>query len=183
MDGGNEQIVTIKFCFKDGVTTTETLELEHIKFSISGRKRNGIWREIWLSKIDSNWRILCCFCWFVQKWPSNCIKNDSNIFERPQACSSSRFWKRNTKWELGKEKVVCTFCSTLLDTWAKERSSHILPRHYRDGRWRQIIFSNIITGEVTWCFASEPKQSDRMFWMSWWDICLAEGIPKFTHQE
>jgi len=45
--------------------------------SISRRKGAGRWREIWLSKIDSNWRKPCDFCWFVQKLPSNCIKNNS----------------------------------------------------------------------------------------------------------
>jgi hypothetical protein len=57
----------------------------------------------------------------------------------------------------GKEKVVCTFCSTLLDTWAKGRSSHILPRPYRDGRCRQNLFNKIITGDETWCFAYDPE--------------------------
>jgi hypothetical protein len=39
------------------------------------------------------------------------IKNDSRIFEHPQDCSSS-----DSERGFGKEKVVCTFCSTLLDT-------------------------------------------------------------------
>jgi len=47
--------------------------------------------------------------------------NDSRIFEHPQDCSSS-----DSERGLGKDKVVCTFCSTLLDTWGKGRSSHIL---------------------------------------------------------
>jgi hypothetical protein len=52
---------------------------------------------------------------------------------------------------------VCTLCSILLDTQAKGRSSHILPRHYRDGQCRQKLFNKIITGDETWCFAYDPE--------------------------
>jgi hypothetical protein len=122
-------------------------------FSISRRKGAGRrWREKWPTKIDANWNKHCCCCWFSQKWPSNRIKNDNRIFEHLQDCSPSdserRFWK---------EKVVCTFCSTLLDTWAKGRSSQILPRHYRDGRGRQFFLNKIITGDETWCFVYDPE--------------------------
>jgi len=41
---------------------------------------------------------------------SNRIKNDSRIFEQPQDCSSAV-----SERGFGKEKVVYTFCSTLLD--------------------------------------------------------------------
>jgi len=34
---------------------------------------------------------------------------------------------------------VCTFCSTHIDTWAKGKSSNILPRYYREGRYRQFF--------------------------------------------
>ena len=131
-------------------------------FSISRRKGAGRrWWEGWASKIDSNWGKHCCCCWSVQKLPSNRIKNDSRIFENPQDCSSS-----DSERGFGKEKVVCMFCSTLLNTWAKGRSSHILPRYYRDGRCRRIFFNKIITGDETWCFAYDPettRQSSEWF--------------------
>jgi hypothetical protein len=129
-----------------------------MEFSISRRKGACRWREIWLSKIDSNWSKHCCFCWFVQKWPSNRIKNDSIIFEIIQDCSSS-----HSERELGKEKIVCTFCFTILDTWAKGRSSHNLPRNYRVGRRRQIN-KNTIGGKkpgvlpLTWNKATECSE-------------------------
>jgi hypothetical protein len=53
-------------------------------------------------------------------------------FTTLQDCSSS-----DSERECGKEKVVCMFCSTLLDTWTKERSNHILPSHYFNARCRQ----------------------------------------------
>jgi hypothetical protein len=61
------------------------------------------------------------------------------------------------KEDLGKKKFVCMFCSTPLDTWANERSSHNLPRHYHDGRCRQKFFNKIITGDEPWCFACDPE--------------------------
>jgi hypothetical protein len=63
---------------------------------------------------------------------------------------------RNLKEDLGK-KVVCMFCSTLLDTRAKGRSSHIWPRHYRDGLSDKIFFNKIVTGNEAWCFAYDPE--------------------------
>ena len=47
----------------------------------------------------------------VKHNPSNRIKNDSRIFEHPKNCSSS-----DSERGFGKEKVVCAFCSTLVDT-------------------------------------------------------------------
>ena len=115
---------------------SELIKRFKVEFLISRRKGAGRWRrERWLSKINSNWGKHCCCPWFGTKWPSNRIKNDSRIFKHPQECSSS-----DSERGFGKEKVVCTFCSTLLDTWAKGRSSHILPRHYRDGQCRKKFF-------------------------------------------
>jgi hypothetical protein len=122
-------------------------------FSVSRQKGTGRrWRERWPSKINLNWGKHCCCCWFGQKWLSNRIKYDSIIFENPQDCCSS-----NSEWGFGKGKFVCTFCSTLLDTWAKGRSSHILQRHYRDGRCRQNILTTLLMWYGTWCFTYDPE--------------------------
>ena len=128
-------------------------------FSISRRKGAGRrWRERWPSKIGSHWGRHCCDCWFDQEWSSNRIKNDSRIFEHPQDCRSS-----DSERGFGKEKVVCKFCSTFLDTWAKGKSSHILPRHYRDGRCRQNFFLTILLREMrSDVLPMIPKQRDRV---------------------
>jgi hypothetical protein len=83
-----------------------------------------------------------------------------------------------------KEKVVCMFYSTLLDTWSTGRSIYILPRR-RDGRCRQKNFNKIITGDKTWYFSYWPRNKATEFWMGWWDIPSAEEteIPKVPHQE
>jgi len=133
--------------------------------------------EGWLSKIDSNWGKHCCRCWFGQKWQSNRIKNDSRIIEHPQD-----YFFSDSERGFGKEKAVCTFCSTLLDIWAKGRSSHILPRHYRD------CGANFFKTKLLWemrpgVLPMTPKQSD--FWIGWCDIPSAEEteIPKVQHQD
>jgi len=122
------------------------------------------WRERWPSKIDSYWGKHCCCCWFGQKLLLNHIKNDSRIFEHPQDCSSS-----DSKRRYGKEEVVCTFCSTLLDTWAKGRSSNILPK----------LFNKIIMGEETWCFAYDPETKRQS---SEWDGETSPWLKKLKFQ-
>ena len=140
-----------------------------VVFLILTWKGAGRWRrERWPAKIDLNRGKHCYCCWFGQKWLSNHIKNDSRIFEHSQDCSSL-----DSERGFGKEKVGCTFCCTLLDTWAKWRPSHILPRHYRNGRRRQF-FNSIITGNETWCSAYD-REIKRQFWMGWWGMRHALG--------
>ena len=138
---------------------SEPIKWFWVIFAISRRRESGRrWRGRWPSKIDSNWGKYCCCCWFCQKWPSNRIKNDSRIYEHPQNCSSS-----DSEREFAKEKVVCTICSALLDIWAKGRSSHILPRHYRDGRCRKKFFLTKLLWEMRpGVLPMTPKQSDRV---------------------
>jgi hypothetical protein len=163
MDGGNKQRFALKFCFKAGLSATETLVLvqkahgnealnrsNDLRWYSRFLKRKGPGRRWvgWPYKIDSNWGKHCCSCWFGQKWQSNRIKNDNIIFEHLQDCSSS-----DSERGFGKEKVVFTFRSTLLDTWAKGRSSQILPRHYHEDRSRQKFFKQNYYGRwgVVFC--------------------------------
>jgi hypothetical protein len=50
MDGGNEQIFAIKFCFKAGLSATETLELEQTYYGIEVLKRLKVFR--WNSRFS-----------------------------------------------------------------------------------------------------------------------------------
>jgi hypothetical protein len=90
MDGGNEQRVAIKFCFKAGLSATETLVLVQKDYGNEAVNRSNVFRwysrfwdgrelveddrERWPSKIDSNWGKHCCCCWFS--------KNDRRIASR-----------------------------------------------------------------------------------------------------
>ena len=95
MDGENEQRVAIKCCLKAGLSATETLILLQKSYGNEALKRSNVFtrysgfrdgRELVEGddKIDSNWGKHCCCCWFVQKWQSNCTKNDSRIFQHPK---------------------------------------------------------------------------------------------------
>jgi hypothetical protein len=91
----------------------------------------------------------------------NHIMNDSRIYEHPQDCSSL-----DPERGFEKEKVVCTFCSTLLDTWAKGRLSYILPRHYRNGWCRQKFFLTKLLREMRpGFFCLWPWNKATEFWM------------------
>ena len=70
------------------------------------------------------------------------VKNDHWITSRMTAESLNipKTSCSDSERGFGNEKVECTFCSALLDTWAKGRSSNILPRYYCDGRCRQKFF-------------------------------------------
>jgi hypothetical protein len=104
MDGGNEQRVAIKFCFKDGLSATETLVLvqkvygneavdrskvsrwysrfgdgrELVEFDERGGRRKSIRTEVNIAAVAH----------LVKNDSRFAIKNDSRIFELPQDCSS-----------------------------------------------------------------------------------------------
>jgi len=48
MDGGNEQRVAIKFCFKDGLSATETLVLVQKVYGNAALNRSNVFR--WYSR-------------------------------------------------------------------------------------------------------------------------------------
>jgi hypothetical protein len=122
-------------------------------FSISRRKEFGrIRQERWPSKFDSNWGKHCCCCWFVKKWRSNRIKNDSRIFEHPQDCSFFGFWMRI--WE----KASCVH--VLFQTpWllSKGKNESHLAKTLSRRPMQTKFFNNIIMGDENWYFASDPE--------------------------
>ena len=60
---------------------------------------------------------------------------------------------RIQKEDLGKRKLCARCVPHSLTPVQREDPSHILPRHYRDGRCRQKFLTKFITGDETWCFA------------------------------
>jgi hypothetical protein len=166
MYGGNEQRVAIKFCFKAGLSTTETLVMMQKTYGNKALNRSYVCR--WYSRFWDGRELVederggrpksTRTEVNIAAVAADLVKNDHRIASRMTAESLNIPKRRSSDSErgFGKKKVVCTFCSTLLDTWAKGRSSHILPRHYRDGRCQQK-FNKIITGDETWCFAYDPE--------------------------
>jgi hypothetical protein len=119
--------VAIKFCFKAGLSATETLILVQKAYGNEALNRSNVlgfysrFRDGGelveddergsrpkLTRTEVNIAAV-----------ADLVKNDRRIASRmiaetlniPQECSSS-----DSERGFGKEKVVCTFCSTLLDT-------------------------------------------------------------------
>jgi len=63
--------------------------------------------------------------------------------------------------DLGKRKLCARFFPTVLGTWAKERSRHILPRHYRVGRCRQKFLTKLLWVMRPVFLPMTPQQGDR----------------------
>jgi hypothetical protein len=119
MDGGSEQRVAIKFRFKAGLSATETLVLVQKAY---GNEAVNRWKVFsWYSRFRDGRELV--------KNDERCgrpksartevniaafadlVKNNSRIFYHPQDYSSS-----DLERGFEKEKVVCMFYSTLLDT-------------------------------------------------------------------
>jgi len=125
MNGGNEQRFAVKFCFKASLSATEAVVLVQKAYGNETVNRSKVFT--WYSRFRDGRDLveddgkggrpkstrtevnISAVADLAN--PSNCIKNDSRIFEHPQDCSSS-----DSERGFGKEKVVCTFCFTLLDT-------------------------------------------------------------------
>jgi len=119
MDGASEQRVAIKFCFKAGVSATETLGLVQKPYGNEALNRSKVFS--WYSRFrdgrelvendERGGRLKSTRTEVNITAFADLVKNESRIFDHPQDCSSSDSERR-----FEKEKVVCTFCSTLLDT-------------------------------------------------------------------
>jgi hypothetical protein len=120
MDGGNEQRVAIKFCFKAGLSATEIVVLVQTAYGNEALNRSNVfwWYSRFLegrelveddeeggrAKSTRNEVNIAVVAGMVKKLPSNRIKNDSRIFEHPKNCSSS-----DSEKDLGKRKLCASF--------------------------------------------------------------------------
>ena len=128
MDDGNEEGVALKCCSKAGLSATETLVLVQKAYGNEALNGSNVFR--WWSRfrggrdfveVDersgrtkstrNEVKIAAVADLF-----KNHIKNDNRISDHSQDYSSS-----DSERGFGKENVVCTVCSTVLDTWAKGR--------------------------------------------------------------
>jgi hypothetical protein len=127
MDGGNEQIVVIKFCFKAGLSATETLVLVQKAYGNEALNRSNVFRRYSRFRdgrelVEDDERGDCpkstrteissvAVAELVKNGRRNASRMIAESLNIPKDCSSS-----DSERGFGKEKVVCTFCSTLLDT-------------------------------------------------------------------
>ena len=126
MDGGNEQRVAIKFCFKAGLSATETLLLVQKAYGNEALNRSNVFR--WYSRfrggrqlVESDERGGCPKSTQIEvniADATNFVKNDRRIVSRmiAESLNIPKTSSSDPARGFGKEKVVCMFCSTLLDT-------------------------------------------------------------------
>jgi len=154
MDGRNEQRVAIKFCFKASLSATETLVLVQKAYGNEALNCLNIftwysWFQDGRELVDDNERGDSPKLTRTEvkiAAVADLVKNDRWIASTMIA-ESLNIPKTVVLWILKEDlekRAVCTFCSILIDTSAKGRSSHILPRHYHDGRCRQNFFFTIL---------------------------------------
>ena len=126
MDGGNEQRIAMKFCFKAGLSAKETLILVQKVYGNETLNRSKVFRRYYrfrdgrelVEDDERGGRPKSTGTELNIAGVAYLLKNDRRIASRMIA-ESLKFPKavvfRILKEDLGK-KVVCTFCSTFLDT-------------------------------------------------------------------
>jgi hypothetical protein len=126
MGGGNEQRLAIKFCFKAGLSATETLILVQKAYGNEALNRPNVFR--WYSRFrdgreleeddERGGRPKSTRTEVNIDAVADLVKNDIRIASRMIAESLNilKTSSSNSERGFGKEKVVCTFCFTLLDT-------------------------------------------------------------------
>ena len=172
MDGRNEHRVATKFCFKAGLSATETLVLVQKAYGNEALNLSNVFR--WYSRFLDGREVVDKtdgrpkLTWTEVNIAAvvDLAKNDHRIASRMIA--ETLKFPKTVVLRIPKEQIErCLHVfSTLLDTWTKGRSSHILPRHYRDGRCRQHFFNKIITEMRPGVLPMTPKQKNRvLIWM------------------
>ena len=123
MGGRNKQRVAIKFCFKAGLSVTETLILVQKACGNEPLNRSRLFR--WYSQFRDGRELVVDERGGHPKLTptevniaaiADFVKNYSQITSRMIADSLNIPSSSDSERGFGKEKVVCTFCSTLFDT-------------------------------------------------------------------
>jgi hypothetical protein len=127
MDGGNEQRVAIKFCFKAGLSATKTLVLVQKAYRNEALNGSKVFR--WYSRFrdgrelveddERGGRPKSTGTEVNIAAVADLAKNDCRIALRMIEESLNipkTLVLRILKEDLGKRKFVCMFCSTLFDT-------------------------------------------------------------------
>jgi hypothetical protein len=159
VDGGNEQRVAIKFCFKAGLSATETLVLVQKVYGNEALNQSNVFR--WYSRFRDG-RLLIEDDKRGDRPKStrtevniaavaDFVKNDSQIASRMIAESLNipkTVVLRILKEDLGK-KVVCTFRSTLPLTLEQREDESRLAKTWQWLMQTKIFFNKIIKGDET----------------------------------
>jgi len=168
MDGGNEQRVAIKFCFKAGLSATETLVLMQKVYGNEALNRSKVFR--WYSRFrdrrelveddERGGRPKSTRTEVNIAAVANLVNNDRQIASRMIAESLNIPKTVDLlilKEDLGKRKLCARFVPHSLTPELREdrvtSGQDIITMADVD----KFFFNKIITGDETWCFAYDPE--------------------------
>jgi hypothetical protein len=167
MDGGNNQRVAIKFCFKAGLSVTETLILVQKAYGNKALNPSNIFR--WYSRFWDRRELVDDERGSRPKSTqtevniaavADLVKTDHKIASRMIAESLNipkTVVLQTLKKDLGKKKLCAHFAPHSLTPEQREDQvtscQDITVRANAD----KIFFNKIIMGDETWCFAYAPE--------------------------
>ena len=165
MEGGNEQRVAIKFCFKVSLSVTETLVLVQKFYGNEALNQSNVFR--WYSRVrgrrklgdddergghpKSTWTEVNIAA------VADLVKNDHRIASRMTAESLNIPKTVVLKEDLGKRKLCAGFASHSLTPEQREDWVTSCQDIIAMADAGKNLFSKIITGDETWGFAHDPE--------------------------
>jgi hypothetical protein len=190
MDGGNEQVVAIKFCFKASLSATETLVLVQKAYGNEALNRSNIFRwyffffyrrELVEDDEKGGYPELTLTAVNITA-VADLVKNDHHITSRMIA-ESLNFPKtvvlRILKEELGKRKSCAHFVPHSLTPEQREDQVTSCQDIIVMADANKNFFNKIITGDETWCFARDPEIKQQS---SEWDGETSPWLKKLKFQ-
>jgi len=168
MDGGNEQRVAIKFCFKATLSMTETLALVQKPYGNKALNRSNVFRwNSWFrygrELVEDDERGGCPKSSGTEvniASVAELVKNDHRIASRMIAESLNipkTIVLRILKEDLGKRKLCAHFVPQSLTP--EQREDQVTSRQdiITMANADKNLLNKIIMGDETWCFACDPK--------------------------
>jgi hypothetical protein len=185
MDGGNEKRVALKFCFKAGLSVTETLVFVQKAYGKEALNRSNVFR--WYSRFrdgrelveddERGGRPKLTPTEVNTAAVADLVNNDRRIASRMIAESLNipkTVVLRILKEGLGKRNSCTRFVPHSLTPEQREDQVTSCQDIIAMADANKNFFNKIITGEETWCFAYDPETKRQS---SEW---VAETSPRLT---
>jgi hypothetical protein len=164
MDGGNEQSVAIKFCFKPGLSATEMLVLVQKAYTNEAVNRSNVFRGYSRFRegrelVQDDERGGCPKSTRTEvntAAVADLVKNDRQIASRMRAESLNipkSVVRRILKEDLGKRKFSVRFVPHSLTPEQREDRVTSCQDIIAMADADKYFLNKIITGDETWCFA------------------------------
>jgi len=168
MDGGNEQRDAIKFCFKAGLSATETLILVQKAYGNEALNRSNVFR--WYSRFrdgrelvknyETGGRPKSTRTEVKTAAVADLVENDRRIASRMTAVPLNipkTVVLRILKEDLGKRKLCARFVPQSLTPEQREDRVTSCQDTIAMADVVNNFLNKIIDGDETWCFAYDPE--------------------------